>query len=483
MKRKPNLVFIMADDHAGYVLGADGNPQARTPNLDWLAQQGTYFAQHYCSSPICTASRQSILTGLLPHAVGVTVLYTPLDEKDQTLADILRDNGYDTAVFGKMHFNSEVYPGIHGFDETLLEDEYTTKLIPQAVRDAPPPDYPHRPAYRPWKSAARVWLNADYLPGSKHDARMASTLLAERAQEYLESHKDKPFAVWVSFKEPHSPFNFPPEWSGQFRPEDFQAPQVGPEDAGQIPLIFRDLTEAQKRSAIASYYTSVNYLDRNIGRVLDKLDALNLSSDTLVIYLPDHGYCLGHHGRFEKHCGYDQALRVPLIIRLPGQETGTKTVHDLTESLDIMPTLLELLGLPKPPQLQGQSLANYLTGATPATPREWIFSEYLPNEEVYLRTKDHKFIFCSGQRARNDGYITDNPTPGPYTRLYDLRTDPGEFRDVSAAHPELVERFSKLLLERFRQTHPEANQEPAGLNLTEALSWYACPRDAEYARP
>src|SRR5947208_16776303 len=112
--RKPNLLFLMADDHAGYVLGAAGNRRARTPNLDRLASEGTRFASHYCNSPVCTPSRQSILTGQLPHAAGVTVLSTPLDTSRPTIAKNLAAGGFSTAVIGKMHFNRPGQPGLHG---------------------------------------------------------------------------------------------------------------------------------------------------------------------------------------------------------------------------------------------------------------------------------------------------------------------------------------------------------------------------------
>src|SRR4029077_35710 len=113
-------------------------------------------------------------------------------------------------------------------------------------------------------------------------------------------------------------------------PAGFKAPRVGPEDDGQIPLIFRGLTDADKRGIIASYYTSVSYLDRSVGRVLDALRRLDLEHDTLVVYMADHGYSLGQHGRFEKHCGYDPALRVPLLMRLPGK-IRQGAVTDFTE--------------------------------------------------------------------------------------------------------------------------------------------------------
>lgn len=122
LPRRPNLLFLIADDHAGYVLGADGNRQAETPNLDRLAAGGMRFARHFCNSPVCTPSRQSFLTGQMPHAAGVTVLSTPLAPDKPTLARQLQRAGYHTAVFGKMHFNRPSRPGLHGFDELMAED-------------------------------------------------------------------------------------------------------------------------------------------------------------------------------------------------------------------------------------------------------------------------------------------------------------------------------------------------------------------------
>jgi hypothetical protein len=111
-------------------------------------------------------------------------------------------------------------------------------------------------------------------------------------------------------------------------------------------------------------------------------------------------------------------------------------------------------------------------------PRDHIFSEYLENEEAYIRTERHKFIYCTGKRARTEGYKTDNPTPGRYVRLYDLKDDPGEFTDVAARYPDLVKRFEGLMLERFRKTHPDADKEPAKVGIEDTLDFYLRPRDA-----
>jgi choline-sulfatase len=129
------------------------------------------------------------------------------------------------------------------------------------------------------------------------------------------------------------------------------------------------------------------------------------------------------------------------------------------------------------PVQHGQSLRPYLEGRRVAHPRDHVFSEYLENEEAFIRTERWKFIYCSGKRERQDGYKTDRPTPGRYVRLYDLKADPGEFTDAAARHPELVKRFEGLMLERFRKTHPEAEKEPARLAPEDALDWYVRPRD------
>jgi choline-sulfatase len=251
----------------------------------------------------------------------------------------------------------------------------------------------------------------------------------------------------------------------------------GKEDAWQIPLIFRDLNEGEKRGIAAAYYNSVRYLDRNIGRLLTQLRELKLEENTLVVYMADHGYMLGQHGRFEKHCCYEPALRVPLLMRWPGK-IRQGFITDMTESIDVAPTVLDLLGAAPLPVAHGQSLRPYLEGRRPAKPRDHIFSEYLENEEACIRTNEYKFIHCSGKRERTDGYKTDNPTPGRYIRLYNLKNDPGEFTDIAKQNPNVVAEMQSLMLKRFRDTHPEAKSEPKSSNREEILDWYLRPRDA-----
>lgn len=479
---QPNFLFLIADDHAGYVLGADGNRLAPTPNLDRLASQGTRFASHYCNSPVCTPSRQSILTGQMPCAAGVTVLQTPLSEDKPTIAKQLRAAGYRTGVFGKMHFNRASHPGMHGFDSLMVDADTRRAQASGPPPQSVPSSARVKPPWKPFADPARIWLNAETLPYPRFDRDMTGTFLAREGCRFLEENQRRPFALWLSFHEPHSPFDFPIEYAGRIDPARFTVPRVGPEDAWQIPLIFRDLSGAEKRGIIAAYYTSVSFLDRNVGLVLERLRELDLEQDTLVVYMADHGYSLGHHGRFEKHCCYDPALRVPLIMRFPGR-IRRGVVRDFTESVDVAPTILDLLGAPPLPVRHGHSLRPYLEGRRPPSPRDHIFSQYLENEEACVRTARYKFIFCSGRRRRTDGYLTDKPTPGRYQRLYDLKSDPGEFTDLAARQPGVVARLRGLMLERFRRTHPDAAALPAASGEEEALEWFLRPRDARQTTP
>lgn len=462
---------MIADDHAGYVLGADGNRQAVTPNLDRLASEGTRFAAHYCNSPVCTPSRQSFLTGQMPSMAGVTRLPTPLSPEKPTIAKQLKKAGYRTGVIGKMHFNRAASPGLHGFDDMITERELAEDWT-KAVKPRPiPAEIRTKPVWRPFRDPARIWLNADKYPYPRFDEEMKSAHQVRLASQFLDANKDKPFALWVSFMEPHSPFDFPVEDRTAIDPRSFTPPKVGPEDAWQVPKIFRPLTDVDKQGIIASYYTSVRYLDKNVGLVLDKLKSLGLDDNTLVVYTADHGYDLGHHGRFEKHCGYEPALRVPLIMRMPGK-VPRRVVRDFTEHIDLGPTVLDWLDADPLPVQHGHSLRK-------GGGRDHIFSQYLENEEAFVRTKKWKFIFCSGKRARGDGYDIDNMTPGRYVRLYDLEKDPGEFTDVAKANPKVVAQMEALILERFRTTHPEVGAEPGGLGREEAIEWYVRPRDVQ----
>lgn len=473
---RPNVLLICADDLAAYAVGAYGNGTIRTPAIDRLAAGGTLFRQAYCNSPVCTASRQSFLTGRYPHTIGVTQLATPLPESETTLAEMLRDAGYATAALGKMHFNSDL---THGFDVRLDAPDHRRWLARRGATPLPA-DTAVQPPWKPFRDPARVWLNAACLPFGAVDADMPSTWFAEQGAGTIEQPFGQPFFLVVSFTEPHSPFHFPLEYAGRHAAEEFSAPAVPAADDRHIPAIFRDLTDAEKRGIAAAYATSVEFLDRNVGLVLDALYRSAQADNTLVVLLGDHGYLLGQHGRFEKHCMYEEAIRAPLIVRLPGTTAVGAESSALVEFVDILPTVLELCGVACPQGVQGRSLAPLLRGET-NTHRDQVVVEYAPNDEVAIRDARWKLIYERGARRREDGYDPGTPLPGPTLRLYDTMSDPAETTDLAAspAHAAQVARLRELLVRHLVATARQPELIPPTEDATELLDFLVQPRDVE----
>lgn len=473
--RGPNLLILIGDDHAGGTLGIDGDPRRATPRLDGLARQGVRFDRAFCNSPVCTPSRQSFITGRLPHAVGVTRLTTPLPEDAVTLGHWLGQRGYDTAAFGKMHFNNR---GKHGFADRLDTPDWE-----RWVRDHPPPGGDRRRKWRPFVDPADEWLNAACRPFGLPAPSMESAYLADRAAEFFGRHQDParsaPFALVLGFPEPHSPFKFPDEWAGRYRPSDFTAPDVSEADRRDQPRVFAHLTAEQARGINAAYYSSLSFLDHQVGRVLDALEASGLAGETIVVYLGDNGYLLGEHGRFEKHCFYERAARVPLILRWPGRLPAGRRVSDLVELVDVLPTLLDLAGQPAPPGLHGRSLLALARGEPGASGRDVVVGEYLENEEAMARSSRYKLIEGTGARRRQDGYETARPLPGASERLYDLDADPGETTDLHdrAELAPVVAGLRRALRDRLTSTRRPEDSIPAGLSEIEAIRRCLVPRD------
>ena len=212
----PNLLLIIADDQSGLCLGAAGDQRGATPHLDALARQGVLFDRTFCNSPLCTPSRQSFITGLLPHASGVTRLETQLPEKALTLGRWLSILGYRTAAIGKMHFNG---PSRHGFDIRIDVAQWLAHL-----QQHPPTGADHRKEWRPFIDPVAVWLNARCEDHGLPAEAMESTFFVDRAIEYMNQNRDHPFAMIVSFYDPHAPFRFPREWRGRYRPKQFSVP-------------------------------------------------------------------------------------------------------------------------------------------------------------------------------------------------------------------------------------------------------------------
>jgi choline-sulfatase len=438
---RPNVLWVCADDFAPYVCGAYGNRQVRTPNLDRLAAAGLRFDRAFCSCPLSTPSRQAFWTGRYPRSIGVTLSPTPLPEDEVTLPALLRRAGYLTAAFGKTHYYA---PRKHEFDRGADHTEFREWLAARAPGPLPPGAEVLGP-WRPFWDPAAVWLNGSCLPQPARAGDMADTFFADQAVDFLSGRHAAPFFLYVSLFATHAPFHFPVEFRGRHRPEAFAVPPVRPGQRDRLPSVFRDLTDSHKQGILAAYHTAAEFLDWNVGRVLEALAQSAYADDTLVLFTSDHGYLLGQHGRFEKHCCYEPAIRSALLLRAPGLTRPGQTTDALVELIDLVPTVLEYCGEAPPAGLHGRSLLPLVRGET-AVHREHVLVEYADNAEAAVRTARWKLIYGSGRRRRGDGYATGAVPPlaevlggqGPPTwsmELYDLADDPEEAVNL-AGRPE-----------------------------------------------
>ena len=414
---RPNVLFLFSDQHKADVLGCEGHPDVSTPNLDRLAAEGVRFARAYCQDGVCVPSRCSMISGVYPRTLGCRNngdRSAPMREV-VSLQSALRASGYRTAAFGKRHLFLNVDEGwdvAHGHLAEESEDSYVTWIEAQGYADAFARDWaaewggshPEGPRLAKNHERAMLCARPTLLPADMtmeaYTTRLTVDLLRECARD------GTPFFCWATFYRPHQPYTPLPEyydrydrshWGAGARSGDGIAMPPGFEQAvADLPPMFqkrrvvKDLPwglaaahEDQQlfRDAIAAYYAGVDEIDDCAGTILDALDDLGLRDDTIVIYAADHGEFAGAHGIMEKiaqgHNVYEDTLRVPLLVRMPGTVRGGVVSTDLVELVDLYPTLMELCGATRPDsayELVGRSLVSHLTAGVPVG-RTHAFSE------------------------------------------------------------------------------------------------------------
>lgn len=479
-----NVLLIIGDDHSARALGCYGNDIVRTPNLDALADEGVRFTNAYSNAPVCSASRQSLITGKYPHATGVTLLRTPFnDAKNVTIAEHLRKLGYQTGVVGKTHFNNWVAPiPDHGFSYTSTHGDYK-KWLAQQEMPAIPDSIQTLPQWKPFVDSARIWLNADVLPTAYWADYGSAAYDANQAIEFLKHNRDSAFFLMVGFHEPHSPFNFPVEYAGKYDPDEIPLPEGSSEDDRFVPEIFRGLSDSDKRGIIASYYTSVEYMDHQVGRILEALEVEGLKENTLVVYLGDQGYLLGDHKRFEKHTMWDPAIKAPLIFRNGDQSRKVKKSDALVQFIDVVPTILDLLDLDPLPSVQGESM-KLAFQERKFLGNDYVFAEFLEDNKAMVTDGKWKYVFTTGAYDLGQGYQTGEGPSGILHKLYDLDNDPEETTNIAwlPCNQTILESLQQKMVEIFADTYPEELSFSDTLTLEDQLIWFCEPRDEGASR-
>ena len=448
MRARPNVLVVMTDQLVPFLTGAYGHPVVQTPNLDALARDGVRFDAAYTPYPLCAPARAAFLTGRYASDLGVYDNAAVLPSDVPTLAHYLAVAGYDTVLTGKMHF---VGPDqLHGFRRRLTTDVFPAGLawVPVLEEDGTFVRGGHAHNYVPPNVGVRPWTKFLAYDEETHF----------RALEYLRGRAagaDDPFLLVASYHHPHDPFHVTQELWDLYEGAEIEVPEA--DDALPVSAMDRWANEAHDTAAVAlddpdnmralrrAYFGLVTYVDRKLGELLAALEAAGEAESTVVVFLSDHGDMLGERRMVQKRCFYEWSVRVPLVLRLPGGRGAGTVVEEPVSLLDLLPTLLDLVGyddvrLPA----DGRSLAPLVDGQREA---RTVLAEYHVEKVrapcFMARRGRHKLIHVHGHD----------------TQLFDLAADPHERVDLSGAPASTdVEReLLDAILDRFDPAAIEAD--------------------------
>jgi arylsulfatase A-like enzyme len=454
-----NVLFINLEDCRADVFGCCGHPIVKTPNIDRLSASGVSFTNAFCSAPSCGPARSAFLTGLRPEVNGVLAntpfrLEKTLPLEALTIPELTRNAGFYNANVGKtfhQQFNG-CTPFAKAFDRLECHaqpTEWEGMSLEEARRKARDMEHSEPITKEQMeKHCANMdrWGDSGKAREEEFDYqihRIAVDILKDCASS------NRRFFLSVGSLMPHAPLVCPKEYIDLYDPAtiplpvpvtgDRDVPDVARHFDRKVDMFFGgDATEQQTREAIAAYYACVTFVDEQVGRTLDALDELGLADNTIVFLLSDHGFHLGEHGLWSKYTLHDQAVRVPMIVRIPGSKANGQVCEEVVESIDLIPTLAELCGLSAPQELSGLSFAPQL--ADPPLPgKPAAYSLQYWNDNCWgrmARSKLYKYREWYHQGKR-------------ITEFYDMAKDPWEQRNVIANPARACEaaRLAQLLKE------------------------------------
>lgn len=459
MADRPNVVLLLADQHRADALGCAGDRLVQTPNIDRLAAEGVRFENAFCTSPLCMPSRASFTTGMYAHNHGVLHNTTGnLLPYFPTFMRGLQHAGYHTGAIGKLHYF--LHDGIsdmdelaqrtraYGFDEVLEPEgkqvsefhrgSWTRYLSEHGLEET------HREDYRRRRTEWPSWYSGASPLGEEHHE---DAYIGRLSVEWLERcSTERPFFFLASWVGPHLPWDAPGRYATMYDPDDF-APPV-PDDMSAAPTIVRHHVDKYQMARAsphdvaamrASYYGLISHIDEYVGRIVATLDRRGLLDNTVVVYFSDHGEMLGEHQLIQKSVFYEEAIRVPLIVRYPAR-FSPGVARSLVELVDLPATLLELGGTTPYSACEGRSLVPLLhdPAATPVGWRDVVHSELVGEQMV--RTERHKYVYRADE---------------PRQELFDLVEDPRELRNLSgdAAVRSIERELHASLLEWLVKTN------------------------------
>lgn len=448
----PNVLFIMVDDLRPE-LGCYGQGNIKSPNIDALATGGTIFTNAYCNVPICGASRASLFSGIRPNRNRFISYDARIDQdapKAVTIPSHFKSHGYQAISLGKiLHFPDDIgdhwsetpwrpdYPKIGGDQLTWRDYQEMNNQAMSAAHET---------------GAGPAFEAADVDDDSYRDGQIATRAVQELGRL---ANTDQPFLLAVGFIKPHLPFNAPKKYwdlydRSKFEiPDNYWRPEKAPDAAihnfGELRSGYQNvpqdkvLPEAYARNLIHGYHACVSYIDAQIGRVMTALESEGLADNTIVVLCGDHGWNLGEHTLWCKHCNFKTSLATPLIVKDPRKQKQ-QTCDAMTEFIDIFPTMCDLANLPLPEQLAGKSLKPLLDNPTFAW-TDSVYCRFINGDTV--ASKDFFYTRWTGKNGHTYGRM-----------LYDHRTDPDENNNVvgEKKYEKVVERLDQQLDAMIEQT-------------------------------
>lgn len=436
--KKYNVLFITADD-LNNNLGCFGSQVVKSPNIDRLASRGTLFRRAYTQFPLCSPSRSSLLTGLRPDSTRIfenQTFFREINPDIVTLPQLFKNNGYYSARVGKIfHYGVPSQIGTDGMDDSV---SWNYRINPKG-RDKIEEDLIHNATPQIALGAAMAWHSAEGTDREQTDGTIADT-----AVSILSRQGENPFFLAVGFFRPHTPYVAPKKYFDLYPLETFPLTKEIENDWDDIPEaaafntpLHWGLDEQTRKHGHRAYYASISFMDAQVGKVLDALDSLGLSDNTIIVFCSDHGYNVGHHGQWQKMSLFENSARVPLIVSIPDGNKGAASARTV-ELVDLYPTLADLCGLKAPDNLQGKSLRTLLENPD----AEWDKPAYTQVRRPWSRqSTDEKFFGRSVRTERWRYTEWDEGKKG--IELYDHNNDPDEFTNL-AGKPEYKEAEAEL---------------------------------------
>jgi arylsulfatase len=487
-KHELNILLITTDEQRFDTLGCNNNPYIKTPNLDRLVAEGINFINHTCSSPICTPSRASILTGQYCRTHGAWDVGYTLGKDLKGLAGWLSKKRYKCGIFGKAHFEPELSNYVeklynkkkyYGFSKFKLTED---NLIGEYL-DWMKEHYPHH-----YQNALKLGnestsaLYVDYGQPMRDEGQIKAVFtsdlpenlhqtawITDRTIDFIKQHagKNKPFFAWCSYVDPHHPWTPPEPFASMYNPKNLPKPKRKEGENKFLPGFYfyaKNLPDSEFQRMCAAYYGMISHIDYHIGRVINLLEDINQLENTIIIFTSDHGDYNGDHGLIRKSIFlFDNILKVPFLIRLPNKKHAGTNYKGNTQHEDIVPSLFEYLKIPIPDEVQGESFASVLSNGVNGKSREYSFFEYY-KYAVGVSKGNWKLIFYSPknwpwkivpqiENTKEIFEIVSLPKRGNGFVLTNLEEDPLEFNNLIGdeeyidIESELKETLFKWLLE------------------------------------